>query len=380
MKPRIAVNISNCVSGGGQQIALWFIDRLRKSGTNLPFDVTYIVNQQHLARLDLDGCDVLAVAASPMRSLKARRQIHALLASQDFALLFSLFGPSGISHPRQISGLANAYVTSLNRQVLQSAYRRRWLLHYLRFAAYGRMMTRNRAIIFETQGERDSFVRRLNYPLSQTHIVANSVNDIYLSASPASDSMRTDTLRILFVTANQPHKNNHMIPAYADALRRAGFSRFTLALTLTAQDARHWLNGAALLSEHLDFLGTLPAEELLHEYQKSHIVALPSSLETHSGVYNEVRYVPRALLASDRPFAREICGSFAHFFEPLDAGDFVRAVSDVVADLPKAEQAAWDARHAVLSPEQKFRQMLEIIQHEIGLANRNLPRFANNLV
>lgn len=368
MKPRIALNISNCVSGGGRQIALWFAARLLKLGGSLPFDVTYIVNRQHLAVLDLDGCDVLAVDASPMRSLKARRQIHALLAAREFALVFSVFGPSGISHPRQISGLANAYITSLSREALRPIYPRTWLLHYMRYAAFGRMLAKSRTLIFETKGERDRFAGRLKYPLSRTHVVANSVDDMYLSAAPADDGVRRQTLRILFVTANYAHKNNHMIPAYADALLRAGITEFTLALTLTPKDAAPWLEGSPSLSRHLDFLGVLPPEGLLREYRKCHIVAQPSSLETYSAVYNEVRFVPRALLASDRPFAREICGHFAHFFEPLDADDFARGVGIVLSDLPKAERAAWEARRDVLLPEEKFDLLFGIVLGELGLS------------
>lgn len=368
MKPRIALNISNCVSGGGRQIALWFTGRLLKLGRTLPFDVTYVVNRKHLAVLGLDGCDVLAVDASPMRSPKARRQIHALLAEREFSLVFSMFGPSGISHPKQISGLANAYITSLSRETLRPIYPRTWPLHYLRYAYFGRMLARSHALIFETRGERDRFVERLKYPQSQTHIVSNSVDDLYQSAAPVDDDVRGEVLRILFITANQPHKNNHMIPAYADALRRAGFAEFTLALTLTPKDAAPWLAGLPSLSGHLDFLGVLPPKDLLREYHRCHIVAQPSSLETYSAVYNEVRFIPRALLASDRPFAREICGHFAHFFEPLDADDFARGVGVVLSDLPKAERAAWEARRDVLLPEAKFEKLLGIVLGKLGLS------------
>ncbi|KRA55350.1 hypothetical protein [Devosia sp. Root635] len=370
-RPRIAINISNCVAGGGLQIGTWFMDKLMRRSQSLPFQLSYILNSRHLDELEpsmrqVPEKDVLVVGASPMRSLKARRKIGKFLEAADYDCVLSLFGPSGISHPRQISGVANAFITSPNREVMKAIFGRSWPIQYLRYLTYGRMLSASSRLIFETAGERDNYAARWHYPIAQTHIIGNSVNDVFSSADP--DMTHTlssrDGPRILFVTGTQPHKNNHMIPGYVAALKRAGLDEFSFALTLD-REAAAWHPELGPHASHVEFLGVLSPDALLREYQRSHVVVQPSSFETYSAVYNETRFIPRTLLASDRPFARGLCSDFALFFEPLDTEAFARTLLSAMTNLEKSARAAWDARKDVLLPEEKFQMILDVIEESI---------------
>lgn len=360
-KPHLVVNISNCVAGGGYQIAVWFVNRLMQNPPD-NYTISYVINAKHVDQLPPTGSETLVVDTSPMRSLAVRQRIYAFLNAQTTDCVLSLFGPSGIIHPQQICGVANAFITSLSAANLRQAHGRAWPLHYLRYLLYGRMLAGSRFLIFETGGERDRFAARWHYPRERTAVIGNSVNDVFIGAQahPVARSAR-DRARFLFVTSVHPHKNNHMIPDYVTALRRAGLEHFTLALTLTPEEGAPLLKALGDDAGHIELLGKLAPEELLAQYRRCDVVVQPSSLETYSGVYNEVRFVPRALLASDRPFAREICDGFAHFFEPLDADSFAASATALLVALPQAERAAWDARTGVLLPDAKYQKIVDVV-------------------
>ena len=367
-RPRIAVNISNCVAGGGLQIAIWFVDKLMQQNNSLPYDISYVINKVHLAKLGPSVSHVpesrlLVLDASPMRSLRARRAAASFLAATEYGCVLSLFGPSGISYPRQISGVANAFITSPDKAIMKSVFGGSWPIQFLRYLTFGRMLSNSQILIFETAVERDRYVARWRYPLSRTAVVGNSVNDIFSSArpDPAHALSATDGPRLLFVTGPQPHKNNHMIPSYVAALKRTGLGEFRIAMTLDREGAAGWLPDLGSDAHHLDLLGHLPPAALLRQYQRCHLVIQPSSFETYSAVYNETRFVPRTLLVSDRAFARGICADFARFFEPLDADDFARTVISALENIDNSAQAAWTARSNVLLPQEKFRKILDVV-------------------
>ena len=364
-RPRIAINIANCVAGGGLQIGTWFVQRVLDRREELPFDTSLIINRLHMDRLairarGLSATDLLVVDKSPMRSFRSRWQIGRFLRNTRHDSLVSLFGPSGVSFPHQISGIANAFITSNDVEVLKRVFPRSWPLQRHRFRLYGRMIAASQRLIFETAVEQQRFASAWSYPLDRTYVIGNSVNDAFLAAGEARPQAAPDRLeapRILFVTGGQPHKNNHMIPAYIAALKRAGLKQFTLALTLDPAS----LGAGSEIAQHLDLLGSLSPEQLVREYGRATFVVQASSLETYSAVYNEVRFTGRALLASDRDFAREICGDFAHFFEPLDADSFAAGTVRLLAHLAEAEDAAWQARSSVILPDEKFSRLLNVI-------------------
>jgi glycosyltransferase involved in cell wall biosynthesis len=77
------------------------------------------------------------------------------------------------------------------------------------------------------------------------------------------------------------------------------------------------------LQDHIINIGRIPREELASMYSASDALILPTLLESYSLAYVEAMYHGLTVFTSDRPFAREVCGDSAYYFDPLDAENIV---------------------------------------------------------
>ena len=59
---------------------------------------------------------------------------------------------------------------------------------------------------------------------------------------------------------------------------------------------------------------------------------MPTLIETYGLPYLEAQVLKKAMLTSDRDFARELCGEAAVYFDPLDPEDVAQAVRRVIED------------------------------------------------
>lgn len=142
----------------------------------------------------------------------------------------------------------------------------------------------------------------------------------YLSPMPLSVDCE---MRVLFLSGVDPHKNLwriiDVLPLLADANLPVRFlvsvhrSEFLRYLPYTVSESVE-----ALVERYIEFLGPLPPDKLMEAYGRSTIVANLSDLESFSNNYCEAWLVGRPILASDRDFARHICGASAHYVEPHD--------------------------------------------------------------
>lgn len=365
----VTVNISNCTSGGGMQIGLWFVRHLLE---NRPRDLTlsFIINGAHTALLDIDhAADVLVVPASPMRSLRSRRLAHAFLRSRQPDCLFSIFGPPGLRWKNHVCGLANAFVTSCDVRLLREIYGFAWPIHYIKNRMFARLMTQPNFLVFETEVERECFCEREGYPRDMTMVVPNSVNNVFWThkATQRENAIEPSAFfRLLFVTSIHPHKNNHRLPEYVRSLKQAGFNSFEIAMTLTEREFAPIATAMGSDAAHIRLTGRLDIAELIEEYELCDAVILPSAIETFSAAYNEARFTARPLLVSNIPSAQDVCASFATFFDPRQPETFVAGVRDVLRNLPERSRTSWQSRLSVMEPEEKAALYVNLIRRAAG--------------
>jgi glycosyltransferase involved in cell wall biosynthesis len=85
------------------------------------------------------------------------------------------------------------------------------------------------------------------------------------------------------------------------------------------------------------FLGTLAHDEMLNIYQKVDALVFPSKQETVGFPLLEAMHIGLPIVVSDRPFARDLCGNVAIYFDPDSTPSLISAVHEMWARL----RAGW---------------------------------------
>lgn len=148
--------------------------------------------------------------------------------------------------------------------------------------------------------------------------------------------------RLLYVGNNSPYKNLSTL-ANALASVRQALPGTLLFATIDKTDALAREPGIVPL-------GPVNRSVLREAYQLATALILPSLVETVGLPLLEAMSLGVAVLAADRPYAHEVCGAGAAFFDPLDLTDVAKKAIEVLsnparkAELVRAGQAEVAAR------------------------------------
>lgn len=142
--------------------------------------------------------------------------------------------------------------------------------------------------------------------------------------------------KLLYLTKYYPHKNIERACEAMAQIRRSGVD-VTLFLTLNKAESAECKS----LLEKIDKegfsnavinIGSVDLADIESVYQNCDAVLMPSLLESYSATYLEAMAFGKPLLASDREFAREICGNAALYFDPLNIDSIAYAIQNITAN------------------------------------------------
>jgi glycosyltransferase involved in cell wall biosynthesis len=137
------------------------------------------------------------------------------------------------------------------------------------------------------------------------------------------------------------HKNIEILIDVVSELKNRGFS-VKILLTLNIEDHE---NVSKLLKEieikgfqdSFENIGTIPNTDVLNFYNRCDAIILPSLIETFSGLYVESMVLGKPLLLSDRWFARDVCESYANYFDPLDPKSIAQSIITLKSEINTEE-------------------------------------------
>lgn len=335
-RPRIFLNASTCVVGGGVQVSVGFLHyvhhRLDEIGWEVVVAASPQVYEQCKVLPDRPGWRLELITPSPASVLGgwgSRRRIHQLVEEFKAQLCFTVFGPSylWLDIP-EVSGFADPSVTNPNR-------------HYLRNHPFGQKLNslfkawvktiavrRVRRFWVETATAQAGLARRLGIDSALIEVVSNAVNRLFVPHPGPPPPGRT---RILHLTAYYPHKNHAFLLPVAKALRRL-YPEFDFEFVVTLpQEGKPWKElracfNQAGLTDRLRTLGYLEVKNCPAAYRDCHVVFHPSLLEVFSATYLEAFAAGRPVVASDLDFAHEVCGDAAAYFDPISSEAAARAL------------------------------------------------------
>jgi glycosyltransferase involved in cell wall biosynthesis len=116
--------------------------------------------------------------------------------------------------------------------------------------------------------------------------------------------------KLLYVGSMSPHKNIEVMLEGFGLLRK----RIPSAEMILTIEAR-----PGLTAPGLSFVGQLSREDLFRTYSEATLLVMPSLVETVGLPLVEAMSMGLPVLAADRPYARDVCGSAAEYFDPHSA-------------------------------------------------------------
>lgn len=145
-------------------------------------------------------------------------------------------------------------------------------------------------------------------------------------AAPELERMRStpSESRFLYVGNDPPYKNLEILPR-AMQLMRERWPRAVLFATLPAGHQLGKVPG-------MEMTGRLSRSALHEAYRLASALVMPSLVETAGLPMVEAMSCGTPVLAADRPYAHDICGSAARYFDPCDAADLARSLEGLAGD------------------------------------------------
>jgi glycosyltransferase involved in cell wall biosynthesis len=137
-------------------------------------------------------------------------------------------------------------------------------------------------------------------------------------------------LRILYVGNSSPYKNLGCLLAALPEIRR----RVTGAtLFLTCPSDHSLCKTAGVVG-----LGYLGGSALRGAYQLATVFVTPSLVESGNLALVEAMTTGTPIAAADRPYARDLCGDAAVYFDPHRPAELAAAISDLIEDEAKRQR------------------------------------------
>lgn len=373
-KVRIILNFLPIQSGGGLQNALSFI-------SNLPYDSRILCLARY--RSDIDNSlrargFMVLVARNNASSRMVIELLVSILAVRG-TVCFTLFGPRPIGSHRlyNIAGFAYSnllypecdfwgWCGSLDKM-------RRRLIDYYRFWSAKTCDE----LIFETDALFHKAKKNLEFRNTVLHVVHMAPSAVMASASDLDDGVgraidqlsKRDLAIILYLSSAHPNKRIHLLP---DILAADSSKKFAFAVTLPAD---HWYTREIYskaesygVVDRLINLGPIPSSQVGCVLDRAAGVINIARLESFSNNWVEAWATSKPLIVTDADWARSSCREGACYIDPDKPGDAALQISRVLLDEQVRETLVKSGKTILLSyptPDQKTRQMLEIINKRI---------------
>lgn len=326
---RILIDNSNLFAGGGIQVSTSFLKDVDTLSTGHEFFVVQSPNAaKQINQSDFsNNFTFFDIPENIHKSIIKRSTFVKNIEKQiDPNIIFTVFGPSyHRSKSIKVVGFAIPHLIYQDspyfKQLRLLDKVKNFFVSKIKKFAFKR---NSNVLVLESEVARQRFMSFFNKP---TYVVSNTLNEVFLNTESWKPYKlpSNNTFKILCLTANYPHKNFGIIPQVIGSLLNLGFSDFTFYVSLKEEE----LIVNDKFKKHIHFLNRVDLVQLPNLYQQMDLLFMPSLLEVFSTTYLEAMHMKIPIVASDMPFARDICGKSAMYASPLKAIDYAKLIIDL---------------------------------------------------
>lgn len=331
---KIIIDNSNLIVGGGIQVATSFLYDLNNS----KLDNQYVVIQSQNSSQDVDKSLFTSnfsffdlskeETVSKVKRIKRVKEIEKKIKAD---VIFTTFGPSyHRSNFPKIVGFAIPYLIYPDSPFFYKISFVQRLKYKLLGIIKKRAFVKNSdCLIFETDNANEIFSKSIPTRI-KTYTVSNTINEVFLDDSKWEKvNLNNNIYNILCLSAFYPHKNLDIIPEVIDILVNS-YKLNDFKFNITISEGNFSLSDEQ--KKYVQFLGKIPLNQIPDLYKKSNIVFIPTLLEVFSATYLEAMFMKKPIIASDMPFARDICKDAAIYCSPMDAKAYAKAIYDLYSN------------------------------------------------
>lgn len=331
----VLINASNLHVGGGVQVATSFINEASKY-RGISNKISVISSTKVDENLRSIGCDFTKFKNYKVRDVRGFRfgDLKFYRELNRFDTVFTIFGPlySWKKSFISIVGFAQPWIIYPSNECLKTlSFLDIWRTRF-KYWTQGVFFKRADALVVELDHVKDGVVQHLGIQRDKVHVVSNCLSSVYHDPKvwkQVSLPHLDGELRLGFLGRNYSHKNTAIFPAISNELRRTYNIKVKFFVTFTESE---WQACSPAFREVSINIGPLRVDQCPAFYKALDAVVFPSLLECFSATPLEAMAMEKPLIASDRPFNRDVCQEHAHYFDPLSPISAARAIAQVFAN------------------------------------------------
>lgn len=361
---KFCVFCANLHSGGGVQVAASFLAGLAVLSGRAA-RCTVFASTEVDRNLRQMVSDVSVFGAYTVEDYYGLSALWSSLSRrfQPFDAVFTVFGPLYLLRKPRVSvvGFAQPWIIYPDNEIQASQCWLRRAFTRLKFAVQAWFFRRADQLVVELDHVKQGLVSRGIAPARSIRVVSNCLSDVFLQPAcwlPVALPPGSGKYRIGFVGRNYPHKNVRILPSVRRLLRDRYGLDIEVYVTLNDQE---WAASPEDFKTELLNVGALTLAQCPTFYRAMDAVVFPSLLECFSATPLEAMVMGRPLFASDRLFIRDVCGDFAHYFDPMDEGSAAATIAAYFSDGGKLGKNLDAAREHALAFSSNAQRTIEYI-------------------
>lgn len=342
-KTSILVNAAACGLGGAVQVSIGFIHEViavaGARGWSLTLAVApavaeMVASEAHAAGIPME---VFNIGPGPFWSgRETRRRLRQLAMDSKAQVVFTVFGPSYVRFPiPELMGLADGFAIAPVAGCYANHSWIGFLSTWVKSALKCLALHTGDYFWVETETAKAGLVSRAHVRPDKVSVISNGVNDLFVKALIGAPPATTGD--ILFLGSGYAHKNHKLILSVTKLLEKCLPNNNWRFIVTLQPGSRLWLELSKSmvkvgLGHRLHNLGVLNLAECAAAFESATVVFHPSLLEIFSATYVEAMAARRPLVVSDRPFAHEICGDAAMYFDPVSPQSATNVLSEMLTN------------------------------------------------
>jgi glycosyltransferase involved in cell wall biosynthesis len=346
---RILINVAGMSATGPSQVAVSFINEcLNYSDHQFYVFLSERIKKELLGKIYPSNIIFYDIHQHPIRSgivdgIKVRKYLRDLEFLLKPDVVFSVFGPSywrpiaphlqGYAQPHYV------YPESPYFKKIGFIVKLKWFLysiiHMYAFKKCGDYF------ICETNDVAERLSKLHGILKKKIYVSSNTYGSAFVESENESSlllpSRKMGEFRFLSLCSYMSHKNLDVINDLAEIIDVQDDYK-SIVFVLTISDNDYIKKFSSLAKKYILNLGRIPVDKCPQIYRECDAVFLPTLLECFSANYPEAMVMKKPIITSDLSFARDVCGTAALYFNPLNSVDIVEKMSLLINDSSVREE------------------------------------------
>ncbi|WP_033541955.1 glycosyltransferase [Planococcus sp. CAU13] len=199
---------------------------------------------------------------------------------------------------------------------IKNYFKYKVLLNYM----FRKNLYKYEKIIVQTNWMKEEVVKRYSgIDKEKVRVINPPANDVINQTKKLplgiEEKINREFFNLIYITNNDKYKNNDFLVSTIMQFNLNSSRKVTLYLSVEGQD-----------SDHIKYLGKVPYESMYTLYKKMDALIFPSLTETVGLPLIEAKLADLPGIMADLPYAREIWGQDAFYFNPRDCKSLVETL------------------------------------------------------